>query len=110
MTTLHLRAEMADLMHDQLLLHADEQQREQRSEEDASHDERQTKPRHPGAQPAERMKARRGSQLVRPLGEAIGKFRRELECFVLLELVLDDERREEAAIHPPRDVVPRGNR
>src|SRR5207248_1206307 len=48
-------------------------------------------------------------ELVRTLGELVRELRRELKRFVLFDLVLGHELREEAAIDSPRDVVPRRN-
>ena len=44
MPALHFGAKMVDLVQDELLLHADEQQREARGNENANHEEPQNKP------------------------------------------------------------------
>src|SRR4030095_4530897 len=49
-------------------------------------------------------------QLVGRLRQIVGELARELERFVLVDLVLDDERGEKAAVHAPRDVVARRDR
>ena len=104
MPALHFGAKMVDLVHDELLLHADEQQREPRGNENANHEEGQNKPRLRDAQTGA-FASRQLLQFVRRLRQTVGQQRRQLERFILVDLVLDDECREEAAIHTPR-VIP----
>jgi hypothetical protein len=49
------------------------------------------------------------SELVGPLGEPVGEIPRDLVRLVLIQPVLDDEPREEAAVDSPGHVVAGGN-
>jgi hypothetical protein len=106
MSALHSRAEVIDFVHDDLLLHADEQQRQPRRDENADHEGRENRPQMCGAQTG-MCASRQDLQLVRRLGKAVRQQRRQLERFVFVDLVLDDERREKAAIHSARNVMSR---
>ena len=90
MSTLHSRAEVIDFVHDELLLHTDEQQRQPRRDENADHVGREDRPQMCGAQ-TDMCASRQDLQLVRRLGNAVRRERR-LERFVFVDLVLDDER------------------
>ena len=70
MSALNLRAKVIDLMYDDLLLHADEQQRQPSRDEDADHVGREDKPRIGGAQ-TDTCASRQTLQLVGCFGKAI---------------------------------------
>ena len=67
------------------------------------------KPHHGAARGPERGNAGRQLELVRGLGQTAREQRRQFERLVLADLVLHRERREEAAVHAPGDIVPRRN-